>query len=370
MGKLIEGLWDCKYCSRKGIPGSKRECTSCGNVRDKDTKFYLPKDVKHVPKEIAKNISKNPDWVCLYCGYSLNPDNAESCLSCGAQRTSKNKNYFEYQKKSEEQFTASQEQKAGETLENQSQDCYSTNQSDRIKKLFSENKKKILIILSVIVLIISLIVGLIYIIAPKEKNITINEICWNRSIEIEKSKTVNENDWILPSDGRLIYTNQEIYGYEQKIDHYETRTLQVAKERLIGYQEVVVGMKDLGNGYFEEITQQQPVYETYYEEEQYKEPVYVSIPVYKTKYYYEIERWFYERSIDTVGLGNNPYWGEVDLEEKEREKCRTEKYIIKGKDSKGKQYEINIPFNQWKELTLDETVKVKIFVTGNGEIIK
>lgn len=100
MGKIVEGLWDCKYCKSKGIGGSKRECPHCGKPRDTDTKFYMPGTVTYVEEEKAKEVSRNPDWVCRFCD-CLNPDTTDVCISCGASRTAENLDYFENQNKKE-----------------------------------------------------------------------------------------------------------------------------------------------------------------------------------------------------------------------------------------------------------------------------
>ena len=54
MGKIVEGLWNCKYCKSTGIGGSKRECPHCGKPRDSDTKFYMPGTISYVDEEKAK----------------------------------------------------------------------------------------------------------------------------------------------------------------------------------------------------------------------------------------------------------------------------------------------------------------------------
>ena len=96
MGRLIEGLWNCKYCGTKAIKGRHRECPNCGKVRDANTDFYLPKHKEYVSDEQAKTINRNPDWVCEYCGEQLNSDNDSVCKSCGASREDNKSNYFEY----------------------------------------------------------------------------------------------------------------------------------------------------------------------------------------------------------------------------------------------------------------------------------
>ena len=157
------------------------------------------------------------------------------------------------------------------------------------------------------------------------------------------------------------------------LDHYETRSRQVTKQRITGYEEYVVGYRNLGNGYSEEITGQRPVYETYTETEYYQEPIYKQVPIYKTKYYYEIDKWIYDRSLKTSGKDKEPYWEETNsLTNKEREAGRTEKYYIIGFDIKtnDKTEKISVPYETWKELNENQKVKMKVSIFGEGELIE
>ena len=86
MGRLIENLWDCPYCSTKGIGGSRRECPNCGKPRGETTRFYMPSEITYVSEEKASKINRNPDWLCEFCG-SLNSDSDSTCKSCGSTRT-------------------------------------------------------------------------------------------------------------------------------------------------------------------------------------------------------------------------------------------------------------------------------------------
>ena len=132
----------------------------------------------------------------------------------------------------------------------------------------------------------------------------------------------------------------------------------------------VSGYRDLGNGYFEEITSERPVYETYYETETYQEPVYRSEPVYRTKYYYEIDKWLYERSVSTSGIDSTPYWGKVNLKSDERESSRSDTYEVKGIDLKtDEEISFYLNFEDWSTLRVGQNLYVKISF-NQGEILE
>ena len=194
-------------------------------------------------------------------------------------------------------------------------------------------------------------------------------VSWERSIDIEKYQTVDESGWMLPSDARLQYERAEIYDYVDVLDHYETQTRYVEKEQIVDYEEKVVGYNDLGNGYFEEITEIEPIYETYFEEETYTKPIYREEPVYKTKYYYEIDKWLYERSIKTSGDNKDVYWGEIDLKETERIASKHEKYFVYGKDVDEEIFEFYLDYNKWTDIQIGNEYEVNISIGGKGEII-
>ena len=97
--RLVEGFWDCPYCGRKRISGLEREC-SCGAERGEDVKFYMD-GVHYIDDETAKTISKNPDWLCSYCG-ALVSDNDDTCHNCGASKSESEMNYFQNREKIEQ----------------------------------------------------------------------------------------------------------------------------------------------------------------------------------------------------------------------------------------------------------------------------
>lgn len=358
MGRLIEGFWICKYCNTK-VRGGLRECPKCGKARDENTRFDLDiGKLNYVPEEEAIHINRKPDWVCNYCN-QLNSADDLTCASCGASRTKDNLDYFENKKKQEED----------ELESNFSSNIdYSTTRNSFWTMLLDFFSSNIQIILISIVSLFMLC-GLIYLISPKEQEITIQEFSWQRCIDIQRYQTVEESDWSLPSDARLQFSRKEFSHYEKVLDHYETKTREVAKEHLIGYEEYVSGYRDLGNGYFEEITSSKPIYETYYETETYNEPVYRDEAVYRTKYYYEIDKWLYERSVKTSGNDKEPYWGEVILDSDERVYYEGESFFIMGLNKKEETKTISLSYEDWDSLELGQTVKLKVSL-GHGKIVE
>lgn len=353
----IMGYWDCQYCGTKGIKGIEHTCPNCGKARDEDTKFYMKGKRDYVTQEELKEVGEGPDWVCEHCG-SLNRSDVDSCTYCGAKRTEDTDDYFQNRDKKAREEKEKQAQAESIELE--------ANSFEVMKCRF----KKWLPTVGIAAGIAAVFVLLLFLFLPKTEQVTIENVAWERSIDIESYQTVNESDWYLPSSARLSYTQQEFHHYDSVLDHYETKTRQVAKTRITGYNSVVSGYRDNGNGTFDEIITQEPIYETYYETETYQEPIYVDVPVYQTKYYYEIDKWVYERSVTTSGNDKNPVWGEVVLSEKERESTRTETYQILVKNEKDESNIYAITKEEWEALNVGDVITIKTNIAGKVEIIE
>ena len=379
--RLIEGFWDCPYCGKKRISGLKREC-SCGAERGEDVKFYMD-GVHYIDDETAKTISKNPDWLCSYCG-ALVSDNEDVCHNCGASKSDSEMNYFENRAKKEmaeksgtygnltrldnsdeiDELTGRIEQIDNVTERLREKSSYNNISSARPKR----SGFNILKFGAIGALIIAFIVGMIFLFMPKNVEGTIDGFEWNRSISVEEYKTVDESGWSLPSGGRLKYSQLEIRSYQQVIDHYETKTRTYTEQVLDHYETYVSGYRDNGNGTFSEITSQRPVYRTETKTETYQEPVYRSEPVYDTKYYYEIDKWLHKEYVKTSGFDQDPYWGEYSYGEKEREGNKTEHYYIYVMDEDGERKNYDVDFDLWTTFSNGQKVKLKVSVFGHAEL--
>lgn len=389
MGRIIEGLWDCPYCDKKDIRGRERECPVCGKERGEATRFYMgnPDDYV-VPESEAKKISKNPDWLCAYCD-TYNPAEEKICINCGHEKDEGDVDYFEKHRQKEEY----KRQSSGNSYDKSFQDGtikrttgyvgnnnqtyqnnakYSSNFDDLNNRVFKnpekshnqqikkEQKQSGFFKIAGIGLALFAFVWLMcFLFIPKEAEMTITDVAWEYNLQIEEYRTVDESGWSLPSGARLHYSQSEIHHYQDVLDHYETKTRTYTEQVLDHYETVVTGHRDMGNGYFEEITSQQPVYRTETKTETYQEPVYRSEPVFQTKYYYEIDKWMYDRTIKSSGHDKNTYYGEYTLAEKEREGSRKQDYEFTGKTDEDI-YTFDVSKAEWDKYNIGDVITVKI----------
>lgn len=325
----VEGYWDCSACGAKGIRGRYRECPNCGKPRGEDVQFYL----KEYGEEYAlkdDDTSDNPDWFCEYCS-SYNPDGAAKCLSCGAERGTRDYSQMRDTETSQLVVDANADgvDDSGQISEEErAKQNYQREREDREKKQREHNEahgftspqppqsdgkkwktwQKVLAGVGIF-LLISVIAALVL---PDEVDIEVKSLHWQRSIQIEQKVTVNESDWSLPEGGRLRDKQREIHHHDHVLDHYEEYYENVS-EKVVDHYETITHKKDLGNGKFEIEKTKKPVYKTVTKKEKRKKPVYVDVPVYQTKYYYVIERWKSTRTVDTQGDDKKPYWGDYEL---------------------------------------------------------
>lgn len=374
---IRKGYWDCPSCGRKKNDGPNEECPGCGNKRGKEVKFYLDDDSPVVtdPNEL-KRAKIGPDWNCEHCGAANDADRAD-CKSCGASKGSSHSNAVKdyvppaptSRNKSDKSDDYFDQPIARKTVPPRRLDAPSHRQEQIIS---SFPKKKILTYggIGLGVMLLGLIAFLF--LHTRDVPVQLTGVTWTREIQIEKFKTVVEEDWDIPSGGRKIGSETKIKGYVENrsvITGYQvvgTRQVKVGSHT----EEVVCGQTDLGNGYFEDKKCQETVDD--YEDEEIKEPIYQQDPVYAQWYTYEIERWKYERSVHGAGADQKVYWPEFTLADpkitqigKERRGASKENYQASFRGgSKNKDYTLTFNYQRWSSLKIGSTYTGKMNVMG------
>lgn len=330
-GRIVEGLWDCPYCQTKAIGGLKKHCPCCGHPQDDDTQFYMGSEIKYLDEDLAKQYGQGADWVCAYCA-ALNRVHYKYCATCGAGKDDSGKDYF--------------------TPDAQNTPAQKPTQT-KAQPAKGKGSKLPLILLALAAI-------LAFVFWPRNVDSQVTGKNWQRTSQVEAYRTVEESDWSLPDGGRTIRTAREIHHYDNVLDHYETRTRQVAESVYDG-DDVSVSYVNNGDGTFTEVENRTPRYRTEYHEETYEAPVYVQVPVHATKYYYEIERWVYDRTMTATGEADPPYWPDCQLKDNERERHESERYTVTVQDSKNeKTYSFNCSQSMWESLKDGQEVTLTV----------
>ncbi|NJP05950.1 MAG: hypothetical protein HC837_10170 [Chloroflexaceae bacterium] len=352
---IREGRWDCQYCGKTGILGREQGCPGCGRVRPEGTKFYLLEDAPEVTDEhLQERAQAGADWVCAFCG-TTNEAQRDPCKQCGASKSSS---------ESQQQVKTYELHEVPRTGDNAPDETIQPEPSQVVA-----SRSSALPMLPVIggVLAVLLVCGLgiwFFVLRTTEQQVTVDGFSWERTIEIEEMRTVTEEDWDVPSGGRVLDQRQEIHHYKQVLDHYETRTRQVNERVKVGSEDYVCGQRDLGNGFFEDKMCTRDVYETRSRTETYEEPIYRDEPVYRTRYTYEIDRWERDRTEKAQGNDQNPVWPDYMLASNQRAGERSALYRVHITDDQGKTYQVEAPEQRWAVLHIGDRVIVKFNAMG------
>ncbi|HWM92222.1 MAG TPA: zinc ribbon domain-containing protein [Thermoanaerobaculia bacterium] len=312
---IREGAWDCPHCGRKRNRGPEKYCGGCGAPRGEDVKFYLPPDSPEVTEADAlRRAQAGPDWTCSFCEAD-NPSDHAFCSSCGAARDA-----------------AAQ---ARPIVEHR-KDAAPPPPAPPPAPPPGNPKLKRGCQIGCLGLA-ALFVLFWFLNRPREAVLTVTGHQWERTVAVEELRTVTEEGWEgeLPGSARTLSSSREIHHHNKVRIGTETRTRTVTERVQTGTERVKVGERDLGNGYFEDIYEDRPVYEERESEETYEEPVFREDPVYRMRYRYEVDKWMPSREAKAGAQDMAPRWPDTGPRTKEREGKREEVYEVLFEDSDG-----------------------------------
>lgn len=165
---------------------------------------------------------------------------------------------------------------------------------------------------------------------PAPMPAVVDSVVWERWIVVEEHGIFAGEGWELPDGAMDVVRSERVRDYRRELAGYETVTRQEPRTRQVlkGYEEetrtvseheqtgtrtYTCGTRDLGNGYFEDVECSEPVYETvsrtervsvpvyeeetYYEEVTDEQPVYRQVPIMAPYYTYRVPRW---TPVDTL----------------------------------------------------------------------
>ncbi|MGD2078354.1 MAG: zinc finger Ran-binding domain-containing protein, partial [Chloroflexota bacterium] len=317
--------------------------------------FYLADDEALVEDEaLLEQASKGPDWVCAFCGTS-NASERDTCRSCGAARDA------DSQQQAVTDFGVGQAPTTGDmTVEERPAKKEAAPKADNRLKFILAGVAA-LAVLCVGLVVIFLVFG------GRETGAEVSGFEWQRTVAVESFQTVEEEDWSVPEGGRIKSQREEIHHYDDVLDHYETRQRQVQEQVQVGTEQYVCGQRDLGNGFFEDIQCDRPIYETQSRTETYEEPIYRQEPVYQTLYVYDIDKWTVVRTEEASGRDHSPMWPRSDLTSDEREGETTELYVVVFTDEEGESHRWETTLDRWQALEMGQEVLLEFDTFGNLE---
>lgn len=331
------GRWDCEYCGNKGVMGNYLHCTKCGAKRPKEVTFYLPTEAEIIEdeKEIA-DAESGPDWYCSHCN-GHNKVTYEYCKSCGSAWREQDGDTF----LKEREFTEENVPRSADAPQTAATVVPT-------KKGLRPGVKRA----GIIGAIIAAITGFLSTFSSTI-DVEITSFEWERTVQVEKYTLVTEEDWQVPAGGKQLTSFRDIHHYNKVSRGFVTKTR--TKQVQTGTEKYVCGKRDMGNGYFQDIYCDRPIYQT--QEETYDEEEFDNVPVYATKYRYTIMKWIDDEPLKTSGKDHNAQWGtkpELNDPNKFRIKNKWGKYWIFVKDHRGENHKEEFQESKWQALKLGD----------------
>ncbi len=344
---IREARWDCQFCGGKAILGRHKSCPTCNQSRPAGTTFYLVDDETTSDEKVLAQARVGPDWICAYCSSSNRADAAQ-CHHCLAPRLESTES------QAVKEYGLGAAPTTGDmTVPEAAAAPAATAASARPRG--RRRSVTLGLVGLALLLLCSCATAIFFLTRTDNVSVTVASLEWERSIEVERLTTVVEEDWSLPAGARLLEQNEAIRSYNRVQVGTERRQREVAEQIQTGQRTYVCGQRDLGNGFFEDIECQEPVYETRFRTEFYDEPVYEEVPVYATRYRYEIDRWVTDRTARVEGRDGAPFWPEVpDAGPTIRAGSRSERYVVVFVDDEGQNYSLEFDEAAWRRFAVGE----------------
>lgn len=401
--EVYERRWDCRSCGRKGELGRDQKCQGCGTARPEGNEiFYDVEDSPEVTDEtLLKKAAALPDWICQFCSFST-PGSSGTCANCSAPKgTSPSRKVHEYtpehthtreshapqalvhqvvppKRETDEELqariehsrrTTGAERRDAALYSSERYDYRPTSKADPGISFFSMPA------IAGLCLAIFMICGLYACLHTTVEQVTLTGVSWQRSINVEENMLVREEDWDVPSGGRVV-------GSERKIHHHVdvqvgTRTVYEEKTFKVKVgtrtEKVKTGRrKDLGNGFAEAVYEEKQVdiFKKVKKQVPHEVAVYRKDPVYRTWHTYDIWRWKSVTPVQVGGANTNPTWPDPRTGPRRRETGRSEKYLayFTGNEPKKATYTLELPLPKWSALTVGKSYQARI--NGLGQLVE
>jgi hypothetical protein len=404
---IREGRWDCTSCGSTGVPGRHVDCPGCGRPRPEGTRFYLSDDAPVVvdPERLAE-ARAGADWACARCGGTNRASLAE-CGGCGAPREGVSPAPEPASPvPSAEPVAATPAPPAdaasaasapAEPVAAPAQAAAPPRPPTWPLGLARARKRDYAVTLPFILLAVWVTIVQV---ARYRESIRMHPAVvvdkeWRRSLWMQRHAIVEEASWTLPESAVVVRKEKQLHHHERVRTGYRESTRSVPSTTTVrdGYDEVetpvtervqtgsasyTCGQKDLGNGYFEDVTCSRPVYEsrtttrterrarerevTSYETVTSQVPVYENRPVYADWYVYRVPRWQIADSIVSASRTAVPAWPALPPRDDSRYRLydRKEWILVTVLNGAGEHVRIEVDSATWRQYRPGQRVAYRV----------
>lgn len=345
---IREGKWKCPNCSTVNR-GAETQCHQCGTTRDANVKFFLDEDAPEVTdEEQLKKAQAGADWICEYCGNS-SPAFSAICTACGAKKSTI-------------------EKKHGDVIPvGGPPPAKPTGELKATPPPTSTGNKWPLVVAVLALMFLCCCTCSWFTFRTQQETATVASVGWERKVVVEDFLPTEESAWESAPQGAYKVTHRREQRSTRQVQ-VGTHTVYEDERVQTGTRRVVTGHRDLGNGHFEDVTKDEPVYET---KKVAKEvPTYRDEPVFAERYYYTIDKWRAVRTERAKGSTEPPTWPDVRLKGKEREGPKAELYLVTFKGEKVPEKVMKAKSAEtWLEFKPGTTWKVQFNNAGDYKVL-
>jgi hypothetical protein len=214
---------------------------------------------------------------------------------------------------------------------------------------------------------------------------------WGHDIVVEERRIVPDSGRTLPDSALDVSSTRVVDGYRKEVARYITHTRRVPRVKLVvtgyttewttvteevpsGTSSYSCGTRDLGNGYFEDITCTETDYETVTRRERVRvpvtradttwetvverEPVYHDVPVYGTVYRYRRIDWVPVDTVSAAGDTAAPVWPAVPQAPGRRAGPRLSRYTVTARAADGTLRQAWVSGESWPPYRLGQPIAI------------
>lgn len=363
----VEAEWQCNSCGHTAIPGSVKICPACQHPKDASESYHAPaQNTPFLTESELKKRGIDPqqhlsDESCQFCGAKLKPGTAicpncravvgdvgytqRVCPACG--RETNEPNCPSCQMATILKTAAIPPSKAAAP----------TPLPQWLQKLIS-NQFQFAGIVASLLIFCCLGVGLALrsigeggqagrfgAMPAKSERLTVTQIEWERTVEIEEYQYNTYSDWTVPADADLLSEEQQIHHYNSVLVGYQQscswQWQQIGTTEQCGYEDSCSSISiydhteticyDDGSCDYEDVYRSEQQCTQNYVCNSVPEygnvqlcqdvPQYEEQPVYQTWYTYSLWEWALIQPAQATGNDLNLVWPQFVLAENQREKA-------------------------------------------------
>lgn len=320
--EIIEMDWPCSSCGHINR-GRDMRCQECHNPKESGEEYRDPGAAAPAvtdPKLLVL-AAAHKHWPCRFCNsHQRDLKDLNKCAECGAYQGGEEAVAQRLEQKEQAaviRATAHDRSTGGDSSPQTSfgytpPSYYRPTPDDVPPPTSSPSWQKLLWPYGIIgAAIAALIIGLVWLLTPHEATVTVENISWQRSIEIQERRIDHFSEWGSPPSDAINPVCHDEVRSQRDCNPYKCGPKDESFECGTENYDCRIENKSKGNGFAERSTicKQRKLFCT----RTVTKTCYQSCPVYEKHCNYDAPRWHYLKTLRADGTDNQPIWPAYQL---------------------------------------------------------